>query len=153
MANEPETDARGSDPVARLSTFDRVLLLVLGWLLIILGVAGLALPLLQGVLFLVIGAAVLSLVNRTAFRFVRRVFRRWPKAWKRLLGWRRWIFDKLTGAGGQGHPVLHKAILLALVLAVLALPIVVLPLACGGEGKGAAEDRERTATTAPTPDG
>ncbi|MEM1202853.1 MAG: PGPGW domain-containing protein [Acidobacteriota bacterium] len=73
----------------------RVIVLIAGWLLILIGVVGLVLPGIQGVLTLLLGAALLSLVSRTAHRVLRRLFSRWPRGWKRLLRLRktthRWL--------------------------------------------------------------
>jgi uncharacterized membrane protein YbaN (DUF454 family) len=46
---------------------------------VLLGIAGLVLPILQGVLFLLIGFAVLSRVSPWAQRLLDRVARRYPK--------------------------------------------------------------------------
>jgi len=54
-------------------------LLGLGWLFILLGVAGLFLPVLQGVLFLCIGLILLSRRSPRVRWLVRRAGRRWPK--------------------------------------------------------------------------
>ena len=68
-----------------LSATTRILLWVLGWVLLLLGVLGLVLPGLQGVLTLLLAGAVLSLVSPGMYRFLRRIFERWPRGWKRLL--------------------------------------------------------------------
>ncbi len=75
--------------VPALSPSARALLLVLGWTLIVLGLAGLVLPGLQGVLTLLLGAAALSLVSRSMLKALRYLFRRWPKAWRAVLRTRR----------------------------------------------------------------
>ena len=85
-----------TDPLPPLPPFTRLLLMVLGWLLILLGLAGLVLPGLQGVLTLLAGAALLSLVSRTALLLLRRVFARWPRGWRRLLKLRRRIHRYLA---------------------------------------------------------
>jgi hypothetical protein len=59
-------------------------LLSLGWALIGLGIVGLFLPVLQGMLFLLAGLAVLSRESATARRLFRRMRRRYPKADARL---------------------------------------------------------------------
>ena len=71
--------------VPKLSTTIKVLLLFSGWFLILLGILGLVLPFLQGVLFLALGAAILSLVSSTIYLGLRRAFARWPRGWRRLL--------------------------------------------------------------------
>lgn len=67
----------------------KAIALVLGWLLILVGLAGLVLPVFQGVLSLLLGAAVLSLVSETMLRWLRRAMRRWPESWRRMLRLRR----------------------------------------------------------------
>jgi len=63
----------------------------LGWLFIALGVLGLFLPVLQGILFLLIGVSLLSMVSATA-RLVRmRIGRRFPALHRRLHGATLWI--------------------------------------------------------------
>jgi hypothetical protein len=61
-----------------------VVIFVLGWLLILLGVAGLILPGIQGVATILVGAALLSLDNELVYRGLRRLLARWPNAWHRL---------------------------------------------------------------------
>ena len=74
----------------------RLLLLVLGWLLLIVGIAGLILPGLQGILTLLAAAAVLSLVSEIAYDVMRWCFQRWPRQWRRVLKVRRWMHRKLS---------------------------------------------------------
>ena len=84
--------------VPALSPSARVLLLILGWLLIILGLVGLVLPGLQGLLTLGLGAAALSLVSRSMLLALRYVFTPWPRGWRVVLRTRRrvqyWIGRK-----------------------------------------------------------
>ena len=70
----------------------RLLLLGLGWFLLLVGVAGLLLPGIQGILTMLFGAAVLSLASETVYRLLRSLLRdRWPGLWHRLNGFRdRW---------------------------------------------------------------
>ncbi|HXU30081.1 MAG TPA: PGPGW domain-containing protein [Thermoanaerobaculia bacterium] len=62
----------------------RIGLFVVGWVLILVGVAGLVLPGIQGVLTIVVGAALLSLDNELIYRLMRRAFLRWPHLWERV---------------------------------------------------------------------
>jgi uncharacterized protein len=77
----------------------RVAIFLLGWLLILIGIAGLVLPVLQGVPCIVVGAALLSLDNELVYRGLRKVFQRWPNIWDRIEGFREkthdWIDRKL----------------------------------------------------------
>ncbi|MCP4329504.1 MAG: DUF454 domain-containing protein [Alphaproteobacteria bacterium] len=66
----------GTDPVRRPSKWKRAALLSLGWIFVLLGIAGLFLPILQGILFLLVGVYFLSLGSARA-RLVRQRVRRW----------------------------------------------------------------------------
>ena len=67
----------------------RLLRQVLGWFFILLGLLGLVLPVLQGVLFLVIGVALVGrknwLIRRTRLLF-KRFLRRWAAMQTPLVG-------------------------------------------------------------------
>lgn len=79
---ESATEPLAERPKARhpkLSLGTRVLVFVAGWSLLLVGVAGLALPGIQGILTLLIGAAVLSVASETVYRLLKKMFRRWPK--------------------------------------------------------------------------
>ena len=58
--------------------------IVAGISLLVLGVVGLFLPILQGVLFLFLGLAVLATENRHAREIVETLKRRHPGPWKRM---------------------------------------------------------------------
>jgi uncharacterized membrane protein YbaN (DUF454 family) len=64
----------------------RVAFFVAGWMFLILGAAGLFLPVLPGVLFLVIGLSLLSMEYEWARRWVSRLLRRFPAADRKLQG-------------------------------------------------------------------
>ncbi len=57
----------------------RILLLVVGWAFILLGILGLFLPVLQGVLFLLVGLVILSSEYVWAHRLLTKVRERFPK--------------------------------------------------------------------------
>ena len=71
----------------------RVVVLVVGWMLIAFGIVGLFLPVLQGVLFILLGLYVLSRESETAHRWLQRGRKRYPHLDERLreggLWWRR----------------------------------------------------------------
>lgn len=79
----------------------RVLVLGVGWLLILIGVAGLFLPVLQGGLSLALGFALLSLGSQTVHLWLRRAMGRWPGLWKRMERLRRrihgWLHRNTSG--------------------------------------------------------
>lgn len=85
--------------VPELPIVTRVLLIVFGWLLVLVGIAGLVLPGLQGILTILLGGAVLSLTSRVMLQALRWCFRPWPKGWKRLLSVRARVLAWLT----KGH--------------------------------------------------
>lgn len=58
----------------------RLVVLLVGGLLTIVGIAGLVLPGIQGILTIVLGLAVISLASDFVHRQLRRVLARWPKA-------------------------------------------------------------------------
>ena len=69
---------------------------ILGWFFIGLGILGLFLPFLQGILFILIGLAILSSRSRTIRRFLKYLEDRYPQyyekveAWqKKISGWRK----------------------------------------------------------------
>lgn len=69
----------------RLPLKTRIVLGVAGGLLVVLGIAGLFLPFLQGILFLVLAAAVLSLTSRRIYTWLAgTIGERWPGAWERV---------------------------------------------------------------------
>jgi uncharacterized membrane protein YbaN (DUF454 family) len=92
---EPRPARRPRPHLPPLPLWIRGLLWVVGWLFLLLGVAGLFLPVLQGGLFLVIGAAIISLVSRRVHQWLRSSFGNWPRAWKRVERFRRWLHGKL----------------------------------------------------------
>jgi len=57
----------------------RVLILIVGWSFILLGVAGLFLPFLQGFLFLLIGLIILSSEYVWAHHLLNKLRQRFPK--------------------------------------------------------------------------
>ena len=79
------------------STAKRILVLALGWMFILLGVVGLFLPVLQGILFLLIGLVILSTEYIWAHHLLRRLRERFPGLSKHL--------DK---ASERAHHWLHR---------------------------------------------
>src|SRR5262245_49991453 len=82
-------------PRPRLRLGVRIGIFIVGWVLILVGVAGLVLPGVQGVLTIVLGAALLSLDNELIYRLMRRIFNRWPHLWERVERLRERTHDKL----------------------------------------------------------
>jgi uncharacterized membrane protein YbaN (DUF454 family) len=73
----------------------RVIALVIGWTLIVLGVVGLFLPFLQGILFMLLGLYVLSRESKTAHRWLEHGRKRYPKVDAKLKQWGRWWRQRL----------------------------------------------------------
>jgi uncharacterized membrane protein YbaN (DUF454 family) len=59
-------------------TLRRALIHAVGWLFILLGLAGLVLPVLQGILFLLVGLLILSRESAFAHRILMRLRHRFP---------------------------------------------------------------------------
>ena len=78
----------------------RFSVITLGWILILLGVVGLFLPILQGGLMLALGFALLSIGSQTMHLWMRSLMGRWPKIWKRLERLRRRLHFRLHKASG-----------------------------------------------------
>ncbi len=57
----------------------RIAVLLLGWVFIVLGIAGLFLPVLQGILFLLIGLIILSTEYVWAHKLLTKAKARFPK--------------------------------------------------------------------------
>ena len=102
---EPASKARAIKRLPKLSLGMRVVAFVIGWGLVLIGVAGLALPGIQGVLTLLAGTAVLSVVSETVYRLLRRLFSRWPRGWKRVRSFRRkvhgWLHRTDPGSSSE----------------------------------------------------
>jgi hypothetical protein len=89
LAEAPETAERLAicivpEPLPPLPLGWRIGIFIAGWALILIGVAGLVLPGLQGILTILLGAALLSLDNELVYRGLRRALVRWPRAWQRV---------------------------------------------------------------------
>ena len=81
----------------------RLATLIIGWLLVVIGVVGLFLPVLQGGLSLALGFALLSITSQWVHLRLRKLLGRWPGIWKRMERFRRrlhgWLHRK-SGADG-----------------------------------------------------
>jgi len=79
----------------------RIGVLLLGWGFVLLGIAGLFLPVLQGVLFLLIGLVILSSEYVWAHKLLQKLRRRFPsiagkadEAQERAAAWLRRMFGQ-----------------------------------------------------------
>jgi hypothetical protein len=66
------------------SKLKRVAIYVAGWGFILLGIAGLVLPILQGILFILVGLFLLSSVSPWAERLLHRIKERFPRISKQF---------------------------------------------------------------------
>lgn len=98
-------DPRPSDPVRgeedegaepKLPLGWRIFFLVTGWILLLVGIAGLALPGIQGILTILLGLVLIGLVSQAVHRLLERLMKPWPRAWERMESMRRKIFEKLS---------------------------------------------------------
>jgi hypothetical protein len=92
----PPAEPGPPTPPRTLSFAVRLLLFALGWLLVLIGIAGLALPGIQGILTILIGASVLSVASQAVHRLLRRALRRWPALLSRLDRLRDKVHDRLS---------------------------------------------------------
>ena len=80
----------------------RASVITTGWVLVVVGIAGLFLPILQGGLSLAIGFALLSIGSQSVHLRLRGLMGRWPGLWKRMERLRRrihgWLHRKSGGA-------------------------------------------------------
>jgi uncharacterized membrane protein YbaN (DUF454 family) len=79
--------------------FKRVLLQIVGWSFLVLGVAGLFLPILPGIFFVLIGLMILSSEYRWAGRWIVALRSRFPQADRKL---RQLLGAKLKFIPGAG---------------------------------------------------
>ncbi|OGP89317.1 MAG: hypothetical protein A2157_10450 [Deltaproteobacteria bacterium RBG_16_47_11] len=63
-------------------------MLVIGWIFILLGILGLFLPFLQGILFIMVGLAILSSRSKTIQRLLKHLEERYPRQHERIVIWR-----------------------------------------------------------------
>ena len=61
--------------------------LLIGWTFLLLGVIGLFLPILQGILFIMIGLAILSTRSKTIQRFLKHLEKRYPRFHEQVVIW------------------------------------------------------------------
>jgi uncharacterized membrane protein YbaN (DUF454 family) len=71
-----------------MNEFKRIGLLILGWIFIVLGILGLFLPILQGILFIIIGLVILSSRSELIKRFLKHLEERYPHYHEHIEIWR-----------------------------------------------------------------
>jgi hypothetical protein len=80
----PEIEKRNDSSRNRTWNWKRVAIIATGWVFVALGIAGLFLPLLQGILFLLIGLVILSKEYSWAGKLLNRIRSRFPRMAKSL---------------------------------------------------------------------
>ena len=60
---------------------------LIGWVFLILGILGLFLPIFQGILFIMIGLAILSTRSKTIQRLLKHLEERYPHSHEHLAVW------------------------------------------------------------------
>jgi uncharacterized membrane protein YbaN (DUF454 family) len=68
-----------------MNKFKKIGILILGWIFIGLGILGLFLPILQGILFIMIGLAILSSRSKWVKRFLKHIEERYPHQHERMV--------------------------------------------------------------------
>jgi uncharacterized membrane protein YbaN (DUF454 family) len=71
-----------------MNVIKKIGLLIIGWLFIVLGILGLFLPILQGILFILIGLAILSSRSETIKRFLKHLEEHYPQHHERVEIWK-----------------------------------------------------------------
>ncbi len=71
-----------------MGEFKRIGILIIGWFFVGLGVVGLFLPVLQGVLFIMIGLVILSSRSEIVKRWLKHLEERHPHHHERMEKWR-----------------------------------------------------------------
>jgi uncharacterized membrane protein YbaN (DUF454 family) len=71
-----------------MNEFKKIGILIMGWLFIGFGIVGLFLPLLQGILFILIGLSILSSRSTLVRRFLKRIEERFPHHFERIEIWK-----------------------------------------------------------------
>jgi uncharacterized membrane protein YbaN (DUF454 family) len=71
-----------------MDSIKKIGMLTIGWSFVVLGIFGLFLPILQGVLFILIGLAILSSRSEIIRRFLKHLEERYPNHHKRVEIWK-----------------------------------------------------------------
>ena len=85
-------------PPSHLPLGWRIFFIISGWVMVLVGIAGLALPGIQGVLTIVLGGALLSVASETAYWVMRWMLQRWPWGWRKVERTRRRLYRRIVGA-------------------------------------------------------
>ena len=83
MSSQPDAVTEPEE-LPPLSLPVRIGLHVVGWTLVLVGVAGLVLPGIQGILTGALGLALVSVASENVHRWLRSSLRRWPRLWAQV---------------------------------------------------------------------
>ncbi len=70
-----------------MDAFKKIGILIVGWSFVVLGIIGLFLPILQGILFILIGLSILSSRSELIKRFLKHLEERYPQHHKKVEIW------------------------------------------------------------------
>ena len=96
----PRADRARFQPLP-LPLWLRIAVNLVGWMLVVIGVLGLFLPVLQGGLSLALGFALLSIGSPRIHLWMRGWMGRWPKLWRRMEKLRRGVHRWLHRNAGS----------------------------------------------------
>ena len=125
-------------------------MLIIGWLFVGVGILGLFLPFLQGILFIMIGLAILSTRSEQIKRLLKRLEDRYPRHHDRVVVWREKIhkwFKKWTADSPSLNPrmELYRSRLMSLKLwtfKTLTLRQILQPSKCKDKKRGWKENQK-----------
>jgi hypothetical protein len=81
-------------PLRPLPLWLRVMVFLVGWVVVLVGIAGLVLPG-PGIPTIIAGAAILSVVSEATYELTRKSLQRWPSIWGRVETFRERVHDRL----------------------------------------------------------
>jgi uncharacterized membrane protein YbaN (DUF454 family) len=71
-----------------MNQFKKTAIMIIGWIFIGIGILGLFLPILQGILFIMIGLGILSSRSESVRRFLKHIEERYPHHHERMEHWK-----------------------------------------------------------------
>lgn len=74
----------------------KISILIIGWLFIFLGIIGLFLPFLQGILFILIGLAILSSRSEMIKSLLKKLEAKYPNQYEKLKNWRERLTSRFS---------------------------------------------------------
>lgn len=93
---DPDSPPSAAPPSATIRRGTRLLLSVAGALLVLVGLVGLALPIVPQTVPLALGIALLSLASDRIYGHLQTLLGRWPRAWRTIQALRRRLENWLS---------------------------------------------------------